>query len=58
MVSQGEALVPKDDLSWLRGHGAAAPGRDAAGRIETFTVPEHRLWDSRVLLAILEEPRQ
>jgi hypothetical protein len=30
-------------------------GRDTAGRADTFTVPEYRVWDSRVLLDILQE---
>jgi hypothetical protein len=43
--------------------GAAATalrvvGRDATHRTETFTVPEYRVWDSRVLLDILEDPPQ
>jgi hypothetical protein len=33
-------------------------GRVATGGTETFTVPEYRIWDSRVLLAILDEPHQ
>jgi hypothetical protein len=34
----------------------ALVARDAAGGTETITVPEYRLWDSRVLRTILEEP--
>jgi Family of unknown function (DUF6585) len=67
-IEYGNRTIPWHELSRVvrvpyNALGAAATaiaiiGRDARGQTVTFTVPEYRLWDARVLLAILEASQQ